>query len=738
MSLLCNPDAFHLFVEDDLESFFSSLEKESQSTSHVVILTDEATFLNERPTLLAALKFVLRYPREHSKGSLSPQGGGLYTLQGNVQKCQHVDSPTFNVEETKWRNRLVFPCSDGEELGEKSSHSSGEKSANQDGKKNSEQVRQKMKSGNKIDGKSAHQMVLCEDKQGTHLLEGNDSGEIQQIFEKYEQSLMGKAIRIPHLFAHQIKNVLLIISNIQKWHDKVEVAHQLIDLFHRKDTSKEAQIICFANEHILESFYHFCLVLCKGLKVHLLPSSGRALVEVVGDAAGSFRGWHSGEQTCDAVKADRYDEALQADHQNVTTSGHQNVTTSGHQNVITSGHQNVNTSDHQNVITSGHQNVITSSHQNVITSSHQNVITSSHHNAICAHSVTHVRRELLTSLREEDCKGIFTQILKLAILNDPKLFANIKSTDLNQFKKRIKYFLHRLLINSCNIRSRGKRNKKIMNMFRFGTTIGNAIKNAKGYPLNGVFTNEEVFLCYGIYYELRILYEVGAVDLILLVDVKEIMMKHKIKYKLSNNYLNYYTHEIIHHLRKGHPSGTNNIFLVHLTGIGEVHPDVMISVPLCVVCRILCPMVCFPPRSMHLSRKGTEPNKKWEPFVHIGHVGNKSEAIRVIYVSCMSRGNICIRNVTACLDVIVFVKILREINFDIRLTRQGITTTYPEDLSPKEDIIQIKGNVQRSVFLFKRFIYRRGITLNVHNCGTQPKEKPPRTNSVLRQNRLSI
>ncbi|KJP89069.1 hypothetical protein AK88_01362 [Plasmodium fragile] len=661
MSLLCDPNTLHLFVEDDLGSFFHNLEKEQKSTSYTVILTDRGTFLNEQPTLLATLKFFLHDPRENSKGNLSPPKH-LYTpLQGKLQKCQHrINSPIFNVEGKKWKNRFVFPCSDGEgPLSENLTHSSIKKSTNQDEEKNYERVRRKIRSVNK----SAHQELLCKAQQDRQLLADNDSGEMKEIFAKYEQSLVGEFIPTPHLFAHQIKNVLVIISNIQKWDDKVEVAHQLIDLVDRKVTLKQAQIICFANEHILESFYHVCRVLCKGLKVHLFPVSGRALVEVVGDAAGSFLGWHRGEQTDDAVKVDRHDEAVHTDH--------------------------------------------------------QNVISTYQYKSSCANSVTHVCRGLLTSLREEDCKGIFTQALKLAMLNDPKLFANINSTDLNQFKKRIKYFLHRLLINSCKIHRKGKRNKKIMNMFRFGNTIGNAIKNAKGNPLNGVFTNEEIFLCYGIYYELRMLYEVDAVDLIFLTEVKEIMMKYKMKYKLSNNYLNYYTHEIIHHLRKGHQSGTDSILLVHLTGIGEVHPDVMISVPLCVVCRILCPMVCFPPRSIHSSLKGTEPTNRWEPFLHIGHVGNKSEAIRVIYVSCMSRENICIRNVTPCVDVVVFVKILRELNFYISLTRQGVSTTYPEDdLSPKEIFLHIKGNIQRSVFLFKRFIYQRGITLHVYNCGT--------------------
>ncbi|ANQ06571.1 Uncharacterized protein PCOAH_00008540 [Plasmodium coatneyi] len=656
MSLLCEPDSFHLFVEDDLGSSLSSLEKERQSTSHIVILTDQATFLKERPTLLATLKFFLRHSRVDSKESLPPQEG-LYSLEGNLQNCQHADSPTFNIEETRCRNGFVFPCSDDEDhLGEKSTHSSSGKSANQDGKKNSEQVRQKMTSSNRIDGKSADWMVLWEVKQGMHHLGGNDSGEVQQIFEKYEQSLVGKFVRKPHLFAHQVRNVLVIISNVQKWDDKVEVAQQLIDLLDRNATLKEAQIICFASEHILESVYHFSRVLCKGLKVHLFPSSGRALVELVADAAGSFECCHKAEQACDEAIHTNQQDAFPTDE----------------------------------------------------------------HNTICAYSVTHVCTGLLTSLKEEDCKGIFVQALKLAILNDPKLFSHIKNTDLNQFKKRIKYFLRRLLINSCKIRRKGKKNKKIRNILQFGSTIGNVIKNAKGNPLNGVFTNEEIFLCYGIYYEMRMLYEMDVVDLILLVEVEEIMMKQKMKYKLSNNYLNYYTHEIIHHLTEGHASKRDRILLVHLTGIGEVHLDVMISVPLSVVCRVLCPMVCFPPRSMHLSMKVTEPTqKKWEPpFVYISHVGNKSEAIRVIYVSCMSRENISLRNVTPCLDVVVFVKILREMKFDINMTRKGITTTNAKDLSPRGHVLHIKGNIQRSAFLFKRFTYQRGITLNVYNCGT--------------------
>ncbi|EUD66849.1 hypothetical protein C922_02834 [Plasmodium inui San Antonio 1] len=663
MSLLCDPDAFHLFVEDDLESFFSTFEKERQSTSHIVILTDQATFLKERPTLLYTLKLLLRHPGEDSKGSLSPQGG-LYTLQGNLQNWQHADSPTSNLEKTKWRSRLIFPRSDDEDpLGEKRTHSSHDKSTNMNGRENYEQVRQEIRSGDKTDDKSSHQMVLFEAKQGTHLLRGNDSTEIQEIFEKYEQSLVGKAIPTTQPFTHRIEDVLVIISNVQRWDDKVEVGQQLIDLFDRDATLREAQIIFFASEDILESVYYMRRVMSKGLKVHLFPTSGRALVEVMGDAAGSFRGWHRGEQTCDAVKGDRYDETVRTEQQDLFHTDYQN--------------------------------------------------------AIFTPIVTHVRTGLLTSLTEEDYKGIFTQTLKLAILNDPKLFSNIKRTDLNQFKKRIKYFLRKLLRNSCKISRRGKRDRKIMNIFRFGTTIGNAIKNVKGRnPLNGVLTNEEVFLSYGIYYELRILYEVDAVDLLLLVEVTEIMMKYRMKYKLSNHYLNYYTHEIIHHLTKGHPSATNSILLVHLTGIGEVHPDVMINVPLCVVCRILCPMISFPRRNMHLSLKGTESNTKCGPFVHIGHVGNKSEAIRVIYVACMSRENICIRNVTACLDVIVFVKILRELNFDIRFIKKGNTNTHPEDLSPKGNLLHIKGNIQRSVFLFKRFTYQRGTTLHVYNCGT--------------------
>ncbi|CAG9482705.1 unnamed protein product [Plasmodium vivax] len=624
MSLLCHPDAVHLLVEDDLGSFLSSLEKERRPTSQIVILTDQATLLNERPTILATLKFFLRHPRDHSKGSLSPEGGRC-TLQGKLQKGKHVD-------ETKWSHPLVFPSSDdGDHLGEKYTHSSSERSANQDGKKG--------RSRNQTEGKAAHQMVLCEAKQGTtHLPGGTDPEELQQLFEKFEQSLGGKAIFTPHLFSQQIKNVLVIISNVKKWDDKVEVAQQLNELFGRDTNLREAQVICFASEHMLESVYHLRGVLCRGLKVHLFPASGRALVAALGGAA---------------VKADRYDEAVHADEDDPP----------------------------------------------------------------CSNTVTLIRGGLLTSLREGDCKGIFAQVLKLAILNDPKLFTNIKSSNLTQFKKRIKCFLHKLLKNSCDISRRGRRNKKIMNMFRFGTTIGNAIKSARGNPLNGVFTNEQMFLCYGIYYELRILYEVHAVDLISLIDVKEIMMKYKTKYKLSKNYLDYHTHEIMHHLRKAHPSERDKICLVHLTGIGEVHPDVLISIPLSVVCRVLCPMVCFPPRSMHFSRKGTEPTHTWESFVHIEHVGNKSEAIRMIYVSCMSRENTSIGNVTACLDVVVFVKILKEINFDIRLTRQGVAT-HPEDLSPGGNVLHIRGNIQRSAFLFKRFTYRRGITLNVYNCGT--------------------
>eukprot|EP00366_Plasmodium_knowlesi_P000473 XP_002257970.1 hypothetical protein, conserved in Plasmodium species [Plasmodium knowlesi strain H] len=609
MSLLCDPNSFHLFVEDDLGSFLSSLEKERQSTSHIVILTDQATFLNKRPALLATLKFLLRHPAEDPKGNLSPQGG-LYTIEGNLQNCQNIDNPPISVEETKSRNRFVLPRSDDENhLGEKLTHSSREESDNQDGKKNSEEARQEMRIDNQIYCKSAHQMVRCEANKGTtHILGVNES--IQQIFEKYEQSLVEKTKRTPHVFAHQVKNVLMIISKTKKWDDKVEVAHQLIDLFDRNVTLEESQIICFAKE------------------------------------------------TCDAVKGDRCDGGVHTNH--------------------------------------------------------QKVIPTYDDNAICADSVTHVRRELITSLKEEDCKGILTQALKLAILNDRKLFSNIKNTDMNQFKKRIKYFLRRLLMNSCKISRNGRRD-----ILKFGSTIGNAIKNATGNPLNGIFTKDEIFFCYGIFYELKMMYEIGAVDLIFLMEVEEIMMKHKMKYKLSNNYLNYYTHDIIQYLTKEHPSGMDKILLVHVTGIGEVHPDVMISVPLCVVCKVLYPMVSFHPTNMHLSLQENERINTLEPFVHIRHVGNKSEAIRVIYVSCMSRENICIRNVSACLDVVVFVKILKELKFEIRLARQGKTTTsYPDDSSAKEYILHIKGNIQRSVFLFKRFIYERGITLNVYNCGT--------------------
>ncbi|ETW32542.1 hypothetical protein, variant [Plasmodium falciparum FCH/4] len=54
------------------------------------------------------------------------------------------------------------------------------------------------------------------------------------------------------------------------------------------------------------------------------------------------------------------------------------------------------------------------------------------------------------------------------------------------------------------------------------------------------------------------------------------------------------------------------------------------------------------------------------------HTGNKSESIRVIYASCLSSNKIYLRNINMCYDVVVFIKILRDLHFPIMLKGRKI------------------------------------------------------------------
>ncbi|GAW79549.1 pentafunctional AROM polypeptide [Plasmodium gonderi] len=651
---MCDLHGLNLFVEDDLGSFFDRFEKKRRDTHNYVILTDYTTFSNEQPRFLTILKFFLHDQISHSN-KIVPSRCYYSSVQDDLKKCNFSDNQIFSINEKKWTHPIIPDCGDHENHVKKKCHCSFNEKYVFKNEKNNSELDRKTQNIDKITNRGKHENILRKYKKWNHCIGENGT----------ESTVSGSESNLTNLV------------NFNKF-DKLEtsVSNPTRDITKDMD---EAQIVVEKYEQIIQDI--------STKDDHLFVYKINNTIVIISNV-NKYRNKFEFTQQLNEMF---YDYRILRNTELISI---------------------------------------------------------------------HIHTNLLSALKEKEWKCLFTHTLKIAILNDSKLFWKIKKNDLFLFKKKAKYFLNKFLLNSQNVRKRGKGNKKVMNMFRFGNTIGNAIKKVRGNVLNGTINleqeeeeeEEEDYVTYGIYYELKILYELNAVDMTVLIDVEEIMKKYKLKYKLETNFLNYYAYDIIHQLSREHKSYTREIELVYLLDISQLHRDVIINAPISVVYKVLCPVISmFPinrlsavtvgltqdsePIEKHETFQQIEPvasittsllgrakkNNFHEQFVHLEQIGNKSETIRVIYVSCMSRENICIKNVNTCLDVMVFIKILRDLKFDILLRKYQKHTTCTNENSGRknlQNILLVRGNIQKNIFLFKNFVYQKKLVLNIYNCGT--------------------
>ncbi|SCL97425.1 pentafunctional AROM polypeptide, putative [Plasmodium chabaudi chabaudi] len=346
---------------------------------------------------------------------------------------------------------------------------------------------------------------------------------------------------------------------------------------------------------------------------------------------------------------------------------------------------------------------------------------------------------LLSPANEKECTFGLTEALRLGILNDKKLYIKIKENDLNYFQNRLKYIICKCIQNREDIIKKWSSSVNYMNILHFGNVVGSAIKSVFS-QIPSCENYKNGYNIYGIYYELKILHEIHKISMLLFLDIEQVMAKYKLNYRLNQNFLNYYTKDIITFLHKTYCSkGNNEIPIVHLADINKIKPDVIIKVPLSIFCKVLSPIVsistCSNLISLNMFRSSPKmkmTNGKSLNFLFIKNVGNKSETIRVIYTSCMSTQSVILKNVNLCFDVALFIKILKDLKFDICLKKKT-KETYKSifDKIDKDHIatykckqneyhLSITGNIdnRNTMFLFKNFIFQDKIIFNVYNSGT--------------------
>ncbi|CXH92865.1 pentafunctional AROM polypeptide, putative [Plasmodium berghei] len=347
---------------------------------------------------------------------------------------------------------------------------------------------------------------------------------------------------------------------------------------------------------------------------------------------------------------------------------------------------------------------------------------------------------LLLPLNKKEYTFGLAEALKFGILNDKKLYIKIKEKDLKYFRKRLKYIIYKCIKNRENvIKKMCQKNVNYMNILNFGNIIGNAIKSV--FDQITTFENyKNEYNIYGIYYELKILNEINKINMLLFLDIEQVMTKYKLNYKLNQNFLNYYTKDIITFLHKTYCSKENNkIPIIHLTDINKIKPDIIVNVPLSIFYKVLSPIVSISMCSnfilsniFHNSQKREMININNLNFLFIKNVGNKSETIRAIYTSCMSMQSVILRNINLCFDVVLFIKILKDLKFNICLkkkTKKKYKTIFDKiyensietyKCEQYENYLSITGNIDKrnSNFLFKNFIFQDKIIFNVYNSGT--------------------
>ncbi|KAI4840468.1 pentafunctional AROM polypeptide [Plasmodium brasilianum] len=688
----CNDvDTLNVYIEDDLKLFFENFQKEEKRNDKYVIIADCNIFLKERSTFFLILT-VLLTKGEARRGSSSKESyihiNENYKLDKKLSICSTdiiycsgaVDQDGVGVvgaDGVVDRGYDGYCCCRGlDQISNRSACSNdiytnisytmcNKKCGPKCNEKYSEGGRNKGRTTNSSVEMIKHKNILSENKKRNRSDVEKYVQEENTISEKFK-GIIKQMINNHGTGSFEIGNVLIIVLNMKKYLDKSEKCKEFGKMLQEISISSKNELICFADTNIMDLLHFTYHLYFKGKKLHLFPLDFSTAIKAACDTNSCSDGSISGA-----------------------------------------------------------------------------------HGTVALHSFeVYILTSLFKTSNAKEHKRGLSEALRLAILNDKNMFIRIKKNDLNYFVKNLKYFLNKCILNIRDIIKKGENNAKYIHVLSFGNTIGNAIKNVIKNSPGCTYINDRDYINYGIFYELKIMYELHAIDMLLLLNIEEIMIKYKLKYKLDSNFVNYYTNDIITYLHKTHSSTTNEIPLVHILNINKVQKNVLVQTPLSIILKVFYPFICLSPfqnilttsaqegefigivnedrdgmihtsTTIDMVQKKKEHTNSKINYVYLQGVGNKSQIIRIIYVSTMGRQNVRIENMNLCFDVIVFIKILKDLNFQIFLKKKKSNDIYTNvNRTVIRNCLFINGNVEQTVFLFKNFIFQKKIILNIYNSGT--------------------
>ncbi|SBS81925.1 pentafunctional AROM polypeptide, putative (AROM) [Plasmodium ovale curtisi] len=551
----------------------------------------------------------------------------------------------------------------------------------------------KMKTSIKRDDKTGNKNITRKGQGGDYPnVKKKESLFFEQIsFEKYKR-VIEDTIRRDKITTYETSNVVIIIMNVEKYQNKLEQCQDILQLYYKFSISDDSEFLCFVTLHMMDTLQMLFQTYLK--------------------------------------EANPCVETPLRDGTSLPLAVH---------------------------VFPLHVNDIDKMSRERNTITHSSVRAYLSDDSCSMPIESFILTSLFSTLNEGEYKGAISEALKLAVLNDKKLFIKMKEKSGNYFRKRPQCLLRRCALIRRNLFQQGTSNGGLLKernakenhayILQFGNTIGEAIKNVTE-KLTSYYNHRSKrdYTNYGIYYELKILYVLQKVDMLLLIDIEQLMIKYKLKYKLEKIHCNYYARDIIYWLhRKYDHLWDNKIPLVYLQNVGEIHPDILIDVPINTVAQVLCPLICLSPygitalqtterkkRSIRCIKNRKEINNLdgithfviekrkniiKKHYVSLRSVGSKSEAIRVIYASCMSAENVWIENINLCFDVVLFINVMKFLKFPIELKREN-DHIYEHTKGMKRNCLLIKGNIENSSFLFKNFLFQDSIKINIYNCGT--------------------